>query len=339
MRVLKSFQQEEISDAVMAKFAMVAPVFEAILYSVAMDRVARLGGYENWTLHDLAREFREGDGDAGICFELAVHEAIGNRNNLIWQLASEVLHGFCGIPGGASSILFGPEKEGRIPVLETVQNSLTDESLIYVGSRGRPPKLKRHIPEIFRAFHRADARESLPRSINGLWKADLFVGNPQVDKWVGTTVKVKPAALEGAEGLRIGIYPKSNNRDVPRKDERLNLIRLPLPYDSAFMELFYKSFFLVRAFLRSDATTPPRVELPDAEDRYIVKELEARRDFPLMEVLDAIRRMSQYSLLDSAPIATLAPTASLSERDGLDDADWREPESESVSLSPAPLSE
>jgi hypothetical protein len=338
MRVLKSFQQEDISDAVMAKFAMVAPVFEAILYSISMDRVARLGGYENWTLRDLAREYRQGDGDAGICFELAVHEAIGNRSSLIWPLASEVLDGFCGISGGASSILFGPEKEGRIPIMETVQSSLTDESLIYVGNRGRPPKLKRHIPEIFRAFHRSDARDSLPRSINGLWKADLFVGNPQVDKWVGTTVKTKPGDLEGAEGLRIGIYPKVNIRDVPRMDERLNLIRLPLPYDAAFMELFYKSFFLVRAFLRSDAKTPSQINLPDSEDRYIVREFEIRRDFPLLRVLEAIRSMSQYSLLDSEPISSLTPTASLS-RDGLDDADWREPESESVSLSPAPLSE
>jgi hypothetical protein len=339
VRVLKSFQQEDISNAVMAKFAMVAPVFEAILYSVAMDRVERLGGYEKWTLRDLAREFREGDGDTGICFELAVHEAIGSRNHLIWPLISEVLEEFCGISGGASSILFGPEKEGRIPILESVQNSLTDESLIYLGNRGRPPKLKRHIPEIFKAFHRSDARESLPRSINGLWKADLFVGNPQVDKWVGTTVKVNSEALVGAEGLRIGIYPKASRRDVPRKDEKLNLIRLPLPYDLAFMELFYKSFFLVRSFLRSDARIPSEVELPDAEDRYIAGELQQRRNFPLLAVLDAIRGMSQSSLLVSEPIMTLTPTASLSERGGLDDADWREPESESVSLSPAPLSE
>lgn len=33
-------------------------------------------------------------------------------------------------------------------------------------------------------------REKLPNSINGLWKADLFVGKSEPDKWVGTTVKL-----------------------------------------------------------------------------------------------------------------------------------------------------
>lgn len=339
MRVLKSFQQEEISDAVMAKFAMVAPVLEATLHSVAMDRIDRLGGYPAWTLQDLAREFREGYGDAGICFELAVHEAIANRNSLIWPLASEVLEEFCGISGGASSILFGPEKEGRIPILESIQDSLTDESRVYVGNRGQPPKLKRYIPQIFRAFHRHEDRNTLPRSINGLWKADLFIGNPSVDRWVGTTVKVKPTALEGAQGLRVGIYPKSNATDIPRVDDRLNLIRLPLPYDSAFMELYYKSFFLVRAFLKSDAKVPPPVQLPDAEDRFIVKQLESRRAYPILDVLDAIRDMAQPSLLHSEPIEILTPTASLSEHDGLTDSPGAGFDSEAISISPAAISD
>ncbi|MFE9361229.1 hypothetical protein ACFYPB_45355 [Streptomyces olivaceoviridis] len=339
MRVLKSFQREEVSDAVMAKFAMVAPVIEATLHSVAMDRIDRLGGYPAWTLHDLAREFREGFGDAGICFELAVHEAIAGRNALIWPLASEVLEDFCGISGGADSILFGPEKEGRIPILESIQDSLTDDSRVYVGNRGQPPKLKRYIPQIFRAFHRNEERNSLPRSINGLWKADLFIGNPSVDRWVGTTVKVKPGALESAQGLRVGIYPKANASDVPRVDDRLNLIRLPLPYDSAFMELFYKSFNLMRAFLRCDARVPPPVDLPDAEDRFIVRELEIRRGFPILDVLAAIRNMSQWTLLDSDSIESLRPTASLSEAEGLTDSPEIFVDSEPISISPAAISD
>ncbi|MFB7045105.1 hypothetical protein ACFCX7_03025 [Streptomyces microflavus] len=339
MRVLKSFQREEVSDAVMAKFAMVAPVIEATLHSVAMDRIDRLGGYPSWTLHDLAREFREGFGDAGICFELAVHEAIAGRNSLIWPLASEVLEDFCGISGGADSILFGPEKEGRIPILESIQDSLTDDSRVYVGNRGQPPKLKRYIPQIFRAFHRNEERNNLPRSINGLWKADLFIGNPSVDRWVGTTVKVKPGALESAQGLRVGIYPKANAADIPRVDDRLNLIRLPLPYDSAFMELFYKSFNLMRAFLRCDARVPPPVDLPDAEDRFIVRELEIRRGFPILDVLTAIRNMSQWTLLDSDSIESLPPTASLSEEEGLTDSPEIFVDSDPISISPAAISE
>ncbi len=254
MKVLQSLQREDISDAVRAKFAMVAPILEATLLSLAVDRVERLGGQELVTLQDLAREFRQGSGDAGICFEYAVHEAIATHNSLIEPLASEVLADLCSIDGGAASILFGPEKDGRIPIVESVQNALTDDSRLYVGNAGHPPKLKRYIPKIVRAFYRHEERNKLPRSINGLWKADLFLGNTNSDRWVGTTVKINPNALVGARGLRIGIYPKANAKDTPRKDEALNLIRLPLPYDAQFMELFYKSFNL--SYARSCAPTP-----------------------------------------------------------------------------------
>ena len=70
---------------------------------------------------------------------------------------------------------------------------------------------------------------------------------------MGTTVKINPGHLQGARGLRIGIYPKTNARDTARQDDDLNLIRLPLPYDGAFMELFYKAFYLVKA-----SSTPMR---------------------------------------------------------------------------------
>jgi hypothetical protein len=316
---------------------MVVPVLEATLYSVHMDRIARLGGYEEWTLVDLAREYREGNGDAGICFEFAVHEAIALENPLIAPLASEVLNDFCGISGGANSILFGPEKDGRIPILESVQDALTDDSRVYVGNRGQPPKLKRYIPKIIRAFRRNEDRNKLPRTINGLWKADLFIGNPDSEKWVGTTVKVNQAHLEGAQGLRIGIYPRVNPRDVPRKDDDLNLVRLPLPYDAAFMELFYKSFYLVRAFLNADARVPKPIQLPDAEDRFVTQELEARRDFPVLAVIEVIRDMAQRNLLKNEDVETVMPTAALSEEAGLEESPENDVGSDYISLTPKAL--
>jgi hypothetical protein len=157
----------------------------------------------------------------------------------------------------------------------------------------------------------------LPRSISGLWKADLFLGNSAAEQWVGTTVKINPTHLQGAPGLRIGIYPRVNAADRPRKDDDLNIIRLPLPYDGAFMELFYKAFFLVRAFMNADARVPPPVRLPDAEDRFITQELEARRIFGTLAVVEAIRDMSQRTLLQTAAVADVQPTATLSEEEGL----------------------
>lgn len=339
MKLLKSVQHEGLADPVRAKFAMVVPVLEATLFSMNRARVERLGGHEKMTLWDLAREGREGAGDAGICFEYAVHEAIAAEHPLIHPLASEVLERFCGISGGSSSILFGPEKDGVIPVIESVRDALTDDSRIYVGNRGQPPKLKRYIPQIVRAFRRTEARNNLPRSINGLWKADLFVGNRESEKWVGTTVKSNAVHLEGAQGLRIGIYPRATAKEGPRFDEDLNLVRLPLPYDGGFMELFYKSFYLVRAFCAADAKVPPPVSLPDGEDRFITAELEARRDFPVLAVLEVLREMSQRDLVAPSELETVAPAATISEESGLDETpDEAAAETDFVSLSPTPVS-
>lgn len=334
MRILTSTQQTDIEDPVRSKFAMVIPVLEATLNSLARDRIERLGGLDAITLHDLAREFRAGTGDAGICFEYAVHRAIAAQNPLIYPLASEVLENFCGINAGADSILFGPEKDGVIPVLENVQNALTDESRVYVGNRGQPPKLKRYIPKIIRAFRRNEERNRLPRSISGLWKADLFLGSPQSERWVGTTVKINATQLQGAQGLRIGIYPRSNPRDVPRRDDALNLVRLPLPYDSAFMEVFYKAFFLVRAFLNADADIPKPVDLPDAEDRFVTQQLQQRKQYPIVEVLETLSRMAQPDLLETGEVQHLEVGAQISERAGLQSEPAQQPESPFVSLTP-----
>jgi hypothetical protein len=156
--------------------------------------------------------------------------------------------------------------------------------------------------------------------MRGIWKADLFLGSRTSDNWVGTTVKINSTHLEGGEGLRVGIYPRVNERDRPRRDEDLNLVRLPLPYDGAFMELFYKSFFLVKAFLRADAKVPPPVALPDAEDRFVATELETRREFPIVDVIEVLREMSQRDLLDTAAVEDVPPTASISVTAGLEDA-------------------
>ncbi len=184
MKVLKAIQQHTLNDAVRAKFAMAIPVLEATLASLAADRAERLGGHNQITLADLARETREGSGDAGICFELAVHQAIESKNPLIHPLVSEVLDGHMHIRDQADSILFGPEKNHVIPILESVQDALTEESRVWVGNRGQPPKLKRYIPQIINAFRRSEARNTLPRSISGIWKADLFLGGKEIDRWL-----------------------------------------------------------------------------------------------------------------------------------------------------------
>jgi hypothetical protein len=313
MQILTGLQQRVIFDIVSAKLSILVPILQACLYSLKKDRVERLGGADSITLYDLAREFREGCGDAGISFEYAVHHSIKSRNDLIYPLVCDVLDSFCGIQGHKQSILFGPEKNGRIPVIETANQCLTNDSVVYVGNRGRPPKLKQYIPQIVKAFGSADERERLPRSIMGLWKTDIFVGSMETQEWVATSVKINHAHLEGAPGLRIGIYPQANQQDCPRLDEGLNLIRLPLKYDNDFMEVFYQAFFLFRAFLKADARVPSPLYLPNSYDRLVAQQLEDRRSFRVVEVMDALRNMSQGESVVNATWTSLQETAVIDE--------------------------
>jgi len=279
---------------------MVRPILRATLFALQRDRIERLGGYERITLADLAREYREGAGDCGICFEYAVHEAIRNRDGQIHPLISEVLEDFCGIRAGADSILFGAEKNGALSLIETAAELLTEDSRILAGRIGQPPKLKRYLARLVRAFQSPEYRELLPASIRGLWRADLFVGSPEEDRWVATTLKINPGDLEGGPGIRIGIYPERRRGERPMRDDEKNLILCPLPYNAGFMELFYSSFFIVRQVLAADARVPKPVALPSADDQHVAAELVARRDFPLLEVLEALAPMAQPGLLESA---------------------------------------
>ena len=307
MKVAVETQIDAISDAARARIAMVRPILRATLYSLQQQRVERLGGYGRVTLADLAREYREGSGDCGICFEYAVHDAIRHQDAQIYPLISEVLEEFCGIRQGTKSILFGAEKTGGLSLIETASSLLTDDSRILVGKTGQPPKLKRHLEKLLKAFRSAGERDVLPPSIRGLWRADLFVGSPQEDRWVGTTLKINAVDLEGAPGLRIGIYPERKKGERPSRDDSKNLILCPLPYNAGFMELFYSSFFVVSQFLAADGQLPKPVALPNSDDRHVAAELVARRQFPILEVVDALGPMAQPNLLSSSTIGEPSP--------------------------------
>lgn len=320
MKLAVETQLNEISDAARARFAMVRPILRATLFSLKRDRIERLGGYEKITLADLAREYREGPGDCGICFEYAVHNAIRSQDPQIHPLVSEVLEQFCGIGQGAQSILFGAEKAGAYTLIETASDLLTDDSRVLVGKTGQPPKLKRHLDKLVKAFRNAVHREALPPSIRGLWRADLFVGSPQEDRWVATTLKINPVDLTGDAGIRVGIYPERKKGERPSFDEAKNLILCPVPYNASFMELFYGSFFIVTQFLEADAQLPKPVALPSSDDRYVASELVARRNFPILEVIESLGPMGQPGLLasteagDTSSDATTAAVAPIPER-------------------------
>jgi hypothetical protein len=279
---------------------MVRPILRAVLFGLAGERVERLGGYRKVTVSDLAREYREGTGDCGVCFEYAVHDAIKRGDRLIVDRVSEVLEEFCKIRGTTRSILFGAEKGKKLELLETDAELLTDESRILVGARGKPPKLKRHLEAVRKAFAAPEVRGDLPPSIRGLWRTDLFVGVIESQQWVATTLKINSNHLQGDAGIRVGIFPEADSEQAPSFDEARNLVLCPVPYDGGFVELFYTAFFIVKTFLDADARVPKPVLLPNSFDRQVARQLEDRRKHACLEVIEALESLAQPQFLTTA---------------------------------------
>lgn len=295
----KEVQKNPVGDPYSAFLAIIRPVLHGLLYSLKQDVVSEVGGYENVKLKMLPRLRREGDGDIGICFEYAVHDAIRRRDPLVVGKVDDALTNHCRVPGQSiESILFGAEKNGSAQLIDTAHSILTEDSRILTGAQAQPPKLKTYLARIAEAFRFRNLRDELPKSIKGLWKADLFLGYTDSQRWVGTTVKINPTALEGAEGLRIGIVPAQYGRsDLITFDQRRNLVVCPLPYDGSFMEIFYKSWGIVSQFCNADALMPREANLPEPLHRLVTQELVSRREFGVLEVIQALTPLSQPHLL------------------------------------------
>ena len=201
INIIAEKQQSPVGDLYSAHIAVVRPILNGLLYSLKKQVVDEFGGFENVPLFMLPRLRREGDGDIGICFEYAVHEALRQRQPGITERIYDALTRYCRVPGSEiESILFAAEKSGSLQLINTANGLLTDESRILTGAQAQPPKLKQYLTDLARAFRSSTYRESLPSTIKGLWKADLFVGCRDSDRWVGTTVKINPSMLEGAAG-------------------------------------------------------------------------------------------------------------------------------------------
>jgi len=293
-------QQSAVVDEVSAMTAIIRPILQGILYNLKKDVVKEAGGFEEVKLLMLPRLYRQGDGDIGICFEYAVHDAITRKDGIILDRISTALS-LCNVRGSEpSSILFGAEKNGAIDLIDTAQSLLTEKSNLLHGDRGRPIKLSDHIRQIAAAFRKPQARQELPQSIRGLWKADLFNGCTDTDYWIGTTLKINRKDLEYHPGLRLGIVPtREGDSDRVVKDTNKNLVICPLPYDGSFMQMFYQAWEVVQQFFKADAKVPGEVGLPRPASRQVARYLEDRRSFPVVEVIEALQPLAQPGLLDT----------------------------------------
>lgn len=300
LRLFIDKQISSIDSEVTALISIVRPILTGILFSTKQDVAAEFGGYENIKLKMLPRIYRPGDGDVGIAFEWAVHDSIQRNDALVMDRLVDASR-ICKLKGNTfSSLLFGVEKSGRAKLIDTADLLLKDDSRLLTGAQAQPIKLKRYLNTLAASFNRPDTRLALPYSINGLWKADLFFGATDTDRWLGTTMKINPSQLQGGRGLRIGIIPASQGKsDKISHDSAKNLVLCPLPYDGAFMELFYTGWRIVQQFIAADANLPKEVALPNPVERQVARELAIRREFEVVQIVDVLKNQSQTDLIES----------------------------------------
>ena len=301
MQLRFQFQKNKVADEVAAITAVVRPILEGLLYALKYEIVQYVGGYEKVPLLLLPRLYKPGDGDVGLCFEYAVHDALRRRDPDVMERINDAAKKFCKVRGTSlTSLLFGLEKTGALNLIDSVKEALTEESRILTGHQSPPPKLRKHIDGLAAAFRKQSYAERLPSSISGLWKADLFIGATDSDQWVGTSVKINPTKLESAAGLRIGIVPIRGGRsDKVRKDEAKNLVVCPLPHDGSFMEIYYQGWGVVQQVLNAGAVMPREVFLPRTTERQVARYLVDRREFPVVDVIEALAPLAQPELLNT----------------------------------------
>lgn len=301
MDIRSEIQQNPVADEVSALIAVIRPILIGLLGGLKADVVTELGGRDRVKLKMLPRLRRASDGDCGVCFELAVHDAIRRRDSMVMERVDTAVRGFCSLPGQElDSILFAAERTGSEQLIDTARDLITPDSVVMSGSRGRPVKLHRHLSGIAQAFRRPAARAALPYSISGVWKADLFLGTTDEDRWVATTVKSNPGDLERAPGLRVGIVPvRQGHSDAPFRDDSRNLVVCPLLYDGNFMQLFYEAWNIAQQFLAADARVPAEVALPSPAARQVARTLAERREFVVIDVVEALVPLAQPELLQS----------------------------------------
>lgn len=302
MEIREERQLNPVSDEVSALVAVTRPIIVGLLHSIGEEYLVAHGGRAEMRLADLGRVRKSSDGDLGVAFEYAVHDAVMRGEPVITDRVATALARVRITQGAPASILFAIEKSGSKQLVETARELITPESRVLSGRRGQPVKLQGYLNQIAAAFHRPTARPQLPRSIRGLWKADLFLGSPSPDHWVGTSVKINRAQLEGAEGLRIGIVPTAaGTSDQVRLDETRNLVVCPVPHDFSFMQVFYEAMRIVQALVANDFKMPKDAELPSPAHREVARIYVERREFKVGEVLDAVGIFAQPHLLETSP--------------------------------------
>jgi hypothetical protein len=249
----------------------------------------------------LGRLRKEGDGDCGIAFEYAMHDAVISHEPPVAERVADALSK-CGVSGNdPASILFAIEKSGAQELISTEPSLVMENSPVLLSEGRRPVGLREYLIAMGAAFRLPGALLNLAQSIRGLWKTELFLGSTDRDQWVSAGVHMNPSSLRAAKAPRIAIIPNvPGHSDAVKLDEQKNVVTCPVPYDGSFIRIFNEGWRVVQALCASDFEMPSASDIPSPVHREVARIFVERREFPIADVLEAIRMFAQPGLLTSS---------------------------------------
>jgi hypothetical protein len=80
-------------------------------------------------------------------------------------------------------------------------------------------------------------------------------------------------------------------------DEQKNMVICPVPRDGSFVQIFYAGWRIVQALCAGNFEMPSTADIPSPPHREVARIYAERRDFPILDVVDAIRKFAQPELL------------------------------------------
>jgi hypothetical protein len=300
MEIWEDRQMNPVADEVSALVAVTGPIIAGVLGSISEEVSSRLGARDQLPLKMLGRLRKEADGDCAIAFEYALHEAVNSRDPSVVERVADALN-LCGISGGyPASILFGMEKSGAQELISTEPRLVADNSSVLLGEGGRPVSLKDSLSAISAAFRLSSSLLNVTQSIRGLWKTELFFGSTDLDRWVGASVSIGQLFLSSTREPRIVIVPRMPGQsDAVRRDEQKNVVVCPVPQDGSFIRIFQDGWRIVQALCARNFEMAG-IDIPNPLHREVARIYAERREFPILEVVEATRKFGQPELLSTS---------------------------------------
>jgi hypothetical protein len=110
MEIREGRQSNPVADEVGALVAVTRPVIAGVLQSISEEVVNTVGERGRLPLRMLGRLRKRGDGDCGIAFEYAVHDAVISAEPVVVERVADALNKCRIVRGNPASILFAIEK-------------------------------------------------------------------------------------------------------------------------------------------------------------------------------------------------------------------------------------